>query len=389
MSNLEARQAALAERVSTIAARMSLDDSFIAAIFSRLEREYPEEGTAYTNGKLVGFGLAFCEKLTDPELYGVALHEAMHVILLHNWRREGRNPRLFNIATDAVINRAIKILGRTLPEGGIDIPWVTPEMGSEEVYRRLLDEANDPENGQSGDGDGEKPWQTGGGGFDGKGDLADGECQSDAMDVEATVMTAARMAKACGDGSALVEKILGGALEPSVSWVEYLRMVMTSAAKNDYSYRRFSRRMLPAGLFLPTLYSESMGGMVIGVDTSGSVGPQELEQIASEINAIVEDCRPDWVEVVYVDTQVAGTQRFNEGDPIELLAKGGGGTRFAPLFEHTVEMAEPLAAIVYLTDLCGNTMECEDPGVPVIWACTYPSNNDAEVPFGTVVPVIV
>jgi len=389
--------AALEERLGYIAARMTLWHPFISAAFTKMERVITNEATASTDGRKTYFGLKFCTDLDDEELYGLCLHEAMHTVLLHCWRMKGYNHQLFNIAADAVINFEIRKSstnsgGCKLPEGGVDIPWVTAEMSTEDVYAKLLQDAEEVAKHSSGEGEGEGldgPPGTGGGGWDKKGDMKPGECDADAVDMEAAITAAARMAKACGDKSALVNRIVNGGLTPSVSWVEYLRKVMTAAAKNDYSYRRFNRRMVPHGMYLPTLYSEAMGGMVVAVDTSGSVGQAELDQIAGEITAIAEDCNPAWVEVVYCDASVAGVQRFDSGDDIELEAKGGGGTRFQPVFEHVARMEEPVAAVVYLTDLCGNVNECEDPGVPVIWGCTYPSNSNMEVPFGTVVEVKV
>jgi predicted metal-dependent peptidase len=138
---------------------------------------------------------------------------------------------------------------------------------------------------------------------------------------------------------------------------------------------------------MPSLYSEAMGGLVVGVDTSGSIGPHELDQIAGEITAIAQDCNPDWVEVVYCDTCVGHTERFEQGEPIKLHPKGGGGTRFKPVFDYTNSINDRIAALIYFTDLEGNVDECEEPEYPVIWAVT--SRRKMEVPFGTSVKVTV
>ena len=388
----------LEQRVSLIASKMTLREPFIAAVFTKLDRTFPQDGTAAVNGRRVEFGVDFCAGLSDEKLMGLALHEAMHVVLMHMWRRDGRDPALWNIANDAIINRMLAVKGYDLPDGGVQFSWVTEEMSSEEVYRKLLE--NPPPQsmrrgkGQQGQGQGDDPssgqnsQKSGGGGWDGTGDLEDAADQADQADMEATIMTAARMAKACGDTSALVQRVLGGELSPSVRWSDVLRHVMTSAARDDYSYRRFNRRLLPQGIYMPSLYSDAMGGLVIGVDTSGSVSAAELDQIAGEINAIVEDCRPEWIEVVYCDSRVLSTERFTQGDPVQLHPKGGGGTRFKPVFDHVERMGEKVAAMIYLTDLDG-PLDLEAPDYPVIWGVTSPRSYDAEVPFGTVVPVVV
>jgi predicted metal-dependent peptidase len=77
--------------------------------------------------------------------------------------------------------------------------------------------------------------------------------------------------------------------------------MLTSSAKDDYTFKRPSRRFAAQGLCLPSLYSDAMGGLVIGFDTSGSMGPEQCNQVAGEINAIVGDLNPEWVIVVYCD----------------------------------------------------------------------------------------
>jgi predicted metal-dependent peptidase len=391
MSNLE-------DRLSLVASKMTLREAFIAAVYAKLERKVVTKGTASTNGVWVKFATEFCDPLTDDELLGLCLHEAMHVVLMHPWRREGRNPALWNIANDAYINRTINDMGYELPAGGVDIPWVTANHSSEEIYARLQQEGYEPpppegqgEDGQGGDGgegDGDTTGgDSGGGGWDGTGDLDDAPDQASEADIEATIVTAAKMAKACGNGGKLVDIVLGGGLQPKVSWSETLRHVMSAAIRDDYTYARHNKRYCAQGLYMPSLHSDGMGGMVIGVDTSGSMGQAELDQVAAEINAIFEDCRPEWVEVVYCDTSVANTERFYMGEPVELHAKGGGGTSFKPVFDYIEELGERVEVLVYFTDLCGS-LDLQPPEYPVIWGTTY-GRGDHRVPFGEVVEVTV
>jgi predicted metal-dependent peptidase len=404
----------LEERLDLIAAQMTLREPFIGAVYTKLDRQIVTHGTAATNGVYVKFAREFCDPLTDNELFGLALHEAMHVILMHPWRREGRHPVKWNIANDAFINKTILSMtdkNYKLPEGGVDIDWVTTDMSSEEIYAKLSDDDidqnsgggdGDPDDGdEDGDGaggtsggdgdpdDGDSAGGTsGGGGWDSTGDLEDApDGDATQADMEASILTAAKMAKAAGDGSKLIDIVLSGELEPTVSWEDTLRHVMNSATRNDYSFAHVNKRYVASGLYMPSLHSQSIGGMVVGIDTSGSMSQEELNQIASEVNAIFEDCRPDWVEVVYCDTQVKGTQRFYEGDVVELEAKGRGGTAFAPVFEHVQQLGEPIAAMVYFTDLYGS-LDLEVPEYPVIWGVTGGSRQ-RDVPFGEVVSVHV
>lgn len=382
MSNLE-------ERLSKIAARMTMHEPFIASVFTKLDRRvlgaddaHPVT-TAGTNGSVFFFRESFCDALEDDELFGLALHEALHVVFMHMWRRGGRHPAIWNVANDAIINRIIANKKYRLPKGGVDISWVQEDMDSELVYNRLMQEAP-PSSGGSGQGSGSGEGEDdprGKGGFDGQGDLMDAESDADRVDMEATIMAAAKMAKTCGDKSAYLDRLLGGDLQPLVNWADELRAMMTSTAKDDFSYRRVNRRLLHQGVYLPTLFSEALGGIVVAVDTSGSVGSAELERIAAEIRGVVESANPEFVEVVYCDSAVAGTQRFNRGEALTLKAKGGGGTAFKPVFDYVAKMGEPIAALIYLTDMCGDLNFGPPPDYPVIWGNIY-GYMGSNIPFG-------
>jgi predicted metal-dependent peptidase len=386
------------ERLSLVSARMTIYEPFIAAVMTKLPRKVVQSGTAYTNGSEVAFAEPFCEPLDDDQLFGLMLHEAMHVVFMHMWRRESRDPYQWNVATDAVINAYIRSKRYSLPDGGVFIPWVTPEMDAETVYAKLQQEGGNTGKGEGTSGDGQPqpgesaPGDDGAledhGGWGGTGDLQDAVDEAQEADIRAGIMTAAKMAKACGDKSALVERILGGGLTPKVHWADEVRAILTSNSKDDFTYQRVNRRMLTSGVYLPAMHSPAMGGLVIGFDTSFSVGPAEANQIAAEIQGIVDDLCPEWVEVVYCDTKVAGTQRFERGDELTLEVKGGGGTRFKPVFDYANALNEQVAALIYLTDMCGPLDELEPPDYPVIWGNVY-GHFGSRVPFGKEVRVIV
>jgi predicted metal-dependent peptidase len=377
----------LEDRVSDIVSRMTLREPFIATVFTKLERVFddPRVTTGATDGKRVYFNREFCDKLDNEELLFLCLHDGAHVVWMHMWRRDGRKPDLWNYANDAIINRELIKSGYKMIKGGVLIDWVKDAMDSEYVYAKLLEDPP-PQQPQGGMGEGEG--QSGAGGFDGQGDLFDAPSEEGRADMEATIMAAAKMAKAAGSGSAFVDRVLKGENRPSVKWSDALREVLNATSRDDYSFRRFNRRLMPQGVYMPSLYSEAMGGLVIGVDTSGSVSERELSQIASEVNAIFEDCRPEFVEVVYCDAKITGTQRFNQGDTVQLKPKGGGGTAFKPVFDHVNQMTDRVAAVVYLTDLMGNVDECTPPECPVVWGVMHTSRTPS-VPFGSVVGVHV
>ncbi|MBQ8426913.1 MAG: M48 family metalloprotease, partial [Clostridia bacterium] len=63
--------------------------------------------TAATDGEKIFFSPDFMDELSDSELDFVLMHEIMHVALRHCIRTGDRDPFLFNIACDIVVNSNI------------------------------------------------------------------------------------------------------------------------------------------------------------------------------------------------------------------------------------------------------------------------------------------
>lgn len=379
------------ERVNTTFSQLAVFEPFIAAVVGRLRREITDKvPTAATNGAYIKFNPDFIAKQSPQQLFGLALHEAMHVVLMHMWRREGRDPALWNVANDAVINAYIRQQKYDLPEGGVELPWVKPDMSSEEVYNRLFEEAkeNGGGRGQKG-GPGAPSDGQGAGGFDGQGDLVDADTEPGSeergMDMQAAILAAAKMAKECGQGSALIDRILGSLGPSKVRWQDALRNMMTEAARADHNYSRPSRRFIGSGLYLPSLHSPRMGPLLVGFDVSGSIGEEQANAIASEIIAIISDTAPEFTEIVYCADSITGTQRFDADDVLEIKPVGTGGTRFKPVFDHAAETGEPYVGMIYFTDMEGNLAECTEPPFPVIWADFSGEKHTA--PFGDYIEV--
>ncbi len=374
------------QRLDLAYAKLGLREPFIAAVMTRVKREVTEAvPTAGTNGTVVKYNPNFMDKCNDEQLFGLVLHEACHVVLMHMWRREGRDPSLWNYANDAIINAYIRSRSYSLPDGGVNLSWVKDGDSSEEVYEKLKKEQQKQQSGK-GKGQGQGDEITAGG-FDGSGDLEDALDEATKTDMEATIVAAAQMAKTCGHGSSLIDRILENVGTPKVAWQDVTRSMLTDKAAADYTYLRPSRRFIGSGLYLPSLHTDALGGLAIGFDTSGSMGPRECNQIAAEIQAIVDDLQPAFVEVVYCDSEVTHVERFERDDMLKLHPKGGGGTRFAPVFEHLAQTGEHYCGMIFFTDMEGYLEECEEPDFPVIWADIGRSHPTE--PFGVRVEVAI
>ena len=78
---------------------------FYGDIVMQLEfREDTAVRTAGTDGLRILYNPAFMNSLTDGEINFVLMHEIFHVLLLHCVRDRGKDPQIWNIAADFVVN---------------------------------------------------------------------------------------------------------------------------------------------------------------------------------------------------------------------------------------------------------------------------------------------
>jgi predicted metal-dependent peptidase len=352
-------------------AGLILDHPFFGSLALRQTlKEDPTCETAWTDGKTMGFNPDFIEKLTLAETKGLIAHEVMHVAAAHNSRRNGRNKSKWNKAGDYAINDMLIASGFVLPASGL------VGFGSEESADSIYSKLPDPEEKGGGQGPAQNQSSDPGGsgevrdapGKDGQQASSSELAQAEA-DSKIAVAQAVAVAKSCGKLPAGMDRMLDDILNPKVPWREVLRRFIDQAARNDYTWTRPAARYLASGIYLPSLYSKEMNPIVIAVDTSGSIGAEEIGQFASEMNAIIEDTRVT-ATVIYCDAAVAGVEEFNVDNlPLVLHPAGGGGTSFIPPFEEAENRQIEPACLIYLTDgLCHRFPPA--PAYPVLWGLT-------------------
>ena len=389
------------ERIASARMGVILASPFFGSLLMRLQMERDDSKPTFcTNGRAIKYNEDFAASLSDAELRGVLVHEVAHCAQGHLWRIGQRDPKQWNVATDYAINNfltafvaeeaeAARLANATyfppweLPKGGLLDPQYA-NLCSEDIYNRLP--KPDKDSGGSGDpnpscGEFEQPDDKDG---DDDGEGADGGLEGD---WQVAVTQAATVAKMRGALPASIARMIGELLAPKVPWRQVLREFIRQRARNDYSWRRPNRRYLHQGVVLPSLYSERMGRIVFGVDTSGSIDKETLTEFAAEIQAALDECQPEAMEVIYCDAAVNGAREFLPGDAVNLEPLGGGGTRFAPVFEHIEKMDEPPVCCIYLTDGHGS-FPPKEPDYPVLWAWRdRHSSRPPHFPFGQLVPV--
>ena len=121
--------------------------------------------TAATDGQNIYIDPNYFASLSESDRLFTIAHEIMHIKFMHAFRlkdKEGkiRDPELWNIATDAIINANLERDGFTIKEGYVNIPEAL-NYSAEEFYQILLQEKEKKkqEQQQSQNGDDHSLWE--------------------------------------------------------------------------------------------------------------------------------------------------------------------------------------------------------------------------------------
>lgn len=336
----------------------------------------------------------------------IVAHEIMHCILNHlvlSHRMKLCNKVAFsdghtlpfddetmNVAEDLVINDLLieSRVGKFNKDWLHDKSIATGQDSALDAYRKIFKK-------KPGGGGAGKP-QVNGTRFDQH--LAPGtsegkdptQASQDRSDVEwkAALAAAANAAKAQGKLPAGMKRLFEELLDPKVDWREKIRALFArKIGSGSFDWRRPDRRLIVRDIYAPGRSGFGAGTVVVGVDTSGSIGQRELDMFMAEMAGILEDVKPQRLLIMWCDAQVHRTDEAEEpGDLNHIRTKGapgGGGTSFIPVFDEIGKLGVTPDALVYLTDGMGS-FPATQPAYPVIWGNIYPQSK---YPFGDVVDI--
>ncbi|MDY6785988.1 MAG: VWA-like domain-containing protein [Cyanobacteriota bacterium] len=372
--------------ISASLLRLRVKSPFFAtlALFSRF---HPTTliPTAATDGKDIFYNPDFLAELPPAQIDGVLLHEVLHAALLHVIRRGARQPQLWNIAADIVVNGAIAELGHfTLPPSAIRDSELE-DKSVEEIYELLiqnppkngnciLDLLSEPPSGTGEKGQGEESLKT----------TRKAELEAYWKAAIQQAITIARASEQQGSIPARLRRELGTLTEPQLDWRSYLWRYLVRTP-NDFS--GFDRRFIGRGLYLETLEGESVR-VFVAIDTSGSISDRQMRTFLGETCGILRAYPHLEGTLFYADAKAYGPYPL-ESDSTIPTPVGGGGTSFVPFFERVAEMwdGQDNAVCVYLTDGYG-TFPPETPELPVLWVVTAGGLDLKKFPFGETVRLL-
>jgi predicted metal-dependent peptidase len=401
---------AIETKLAAARTRLILDKPFLGALVLRFPMIPAKKDwckTTATDAKTFYYNPEYISALSLPETQFILAHEALHCALSHFARRQHRVKHKWDLACDFAINPLLVDDGLRPPPNALLLD-AYKGMTAEEIYPLLKDNDESEtldehvydgeDGGGSGnqppppeqrdrnsqraeehrrEGDEARPQEDEGGASqranatedeaaDRPAPLTPDERETLAVQWQQRLAGAAQQAMQAGKLSGSLARIIDHFLQPQLPWRMLLARYFTSAARDDFSYMRPSRR--EGSAILPSLRSSQVG-VVVAIDTSGSIKQPELDEFLSEINALKAQVRAR-VTLLACDEALAkeAPWTFEPWEDFHLPEHvgGGGGTDFRPVFDWVAGQDGRPYLVIYFTDADG-AFPAREPDYPVVW----------------------
>ena len=415
---------------------------FVGYIISNLKIKLVWEGldTAATDGKKIYVNPLFFAKLSKEEREFVLAHECFHVILKHCQKLLERKPYIktntWNVATDLEIHFLLTDIGMVAPFvlphkktwhglSDEDIYNILNTVEDERnMYKNVKDRTSDdvattldkinnseynvrdyvkasessnlkghasssPSFDQHGFTDSSSSSQknlsestNGGQGVETEDEEDDVEFEEKLDNLIRNAKTFAEKAK--GNIPGTIIRNLGIDKDEKsthkIDWKEYLKDYLNQISYQPaYSWVHPSRKFIYNNIYLPgKKQDEHVLDITVSIDTSGSIGSDDLMMFLSEIKKIVQCFDEYKVNVIFCDCEISFVKEYNNNDnPIENLFKlikdkrisGGGGTSHVPVIEYVNKYFKDTVCLLAFTDGFTDIPKTK-PSFPIIWVLT-------------------
>ena len=307
--------------------------------------------TAATDGRNFYYNREFIKSLTDDERLFLFCHEVLHCVYEHLGRKGMRDPKIWNMANDYIVNYTLKKgnVG-SMPLIGLYDPKYNDEMTSEEVYRLLEQNSTKIElcytpmdmhldlDGQGEEGNGTKKVSvTIMGDSNGPPRMTEEDKQQIRNELRAAVINAAQ-AHGADKVPAGVRRLIDAFTNPVMDWQTLLEMHIQSQIKDDYTYTRPNKRSWSSGrrIIFPGQNYKKRVELMAFIDLSGSMTDQMIRDFLSETRGIMQQFEDFQLILATFDTKVYNPKIFtpdNVDDIITYETHGGGGTMFECMFD--------------------------------------------------------
>ena len=366
---------------------LQTDNPFFAYLVMNLNiqenKEIPSMGVD-NKGNMV-YNKDWIDKLNENQLKGVMIHETLHLALEHFPRGQNKEHEIYNIASDLVINNILVNNKFELPEGlvpynnSFEFEKATPpftiedldKKSADEVYNELMkklpkekeqkiyiklrfDKHDYGKNGK------------------GKAKQGDKESKEQQGKWKKIFAEASVYAKQQGKMPLGMERFVELILNEKISWKNLLYKYITRELPYDYTYNYPSKKSRATGIYMPSVLRENIN-IVIAVDTSGSIGQDELSEFLSEIVNISKSFSNIAMKLIVCDSEVKDVYDVRNGSIqtiLDLKLRGNGGTSFINPLNYVVENLPNTKFVVFFTDGYGDRVEYGDYPFKLIWVIT-------------------
>ena len=344
---LERMRADVHERIVTARIGLLLKHPFFGNMATRLRVQECDDWcpTAATDGRHLYYNTQFFNAMNNKEIEFVIAHEILHCVFDHLTRRDNRDPKMYNISADYIVNNMLvrDRIGQKPSIVDCFQDFKYEGWTSEEVYDELmknakkiniddlgdlLDEHLDwgEEEGDEGEGggSGDKPGK-------GKRPVYSKEEMQKIRDEIKEAMIQASQAAGAGNTPAGVQRLIKDLTEPKMNWRQLLRQQIQSTIRSDYTFARPNRKGWHMGAVLPGMNFAETVDLCVSIDMSGSISNKQGTDFLSEIKGIMDEFKDYQIKVWCFDTRVYNEEDFSSDagkDITEYQVVGGGGTDF-------------------------------------------------------------
>jgi|DEB0MinimDraft_10_1074344.scaffolds.fasta_scaffold00801_18 predicted metal-dependent peptidase len=385
------------ERIITARVGLLLRHPFFGNMATRLKIQRADWlPTAAVDGRNLFYNVQFFNAMDNKEVEFVLAHEILHMVFDHLERRDDRDPRLYNISADYIVNNTLvdERIGTIPSIVNCFQDFKYRGWTSEEVYDELFEEAK--KNGKEfleqlgemldehidweGDGDGE--------GKDGKGKSRPKYTKEEREQIKDEIkeaMIQAAQSAGAGNTPAGVQRLIKEITEPKMNWRELIQQQIQSTIKSDYTFSRPSRKGWHTGAILPGMNFMDTIDICVGIDMSGSIGNSQAADFLGEVKGIMEQFKDYKIKIWCFDTQVYNEDDFSADDGRDITeyeVVGGGGTDFMCNWNYMKENnIQPKRFIMftdgYAWDSWGDPDWCE-----TVFLIHSHHDKNLEAPFG-------
>lgn len=395
---LETMRADVQERIVVARIGLLLRHPFFGNMATRLKIQAADDWlpTAATDGRNLYYNTQFFNAMSNKEIEFVIAHEILHCVYDHFSRRDHRDPKLYNIAADYIVNNLLVRDRIGLKPKLIDCfqDFKYEGWSSEEVYDELFKNAKKINIDDLGELlDEHIDWEA----DDKEGDSKDGKdngngrprLTKDELDqikdeIKEAMIQAAQSAGA-GNTPAGIQRLIKEMTEPKMNWRELLRQQIQSTIRSDYTFARPSRKGQCSGAILPGMNFSDTIDISIALDMSGSIGNAQAAEFLGEIKGIMDEFKEYQIKLWCFDTKVYNEQDFSADGGEELTnyeIMGGGGTDFDANWTYMKENdIQPKKFIMFTDGYPWNSWGDEDYCDTVFIIHGHPDKN-LQAPFG-------